>query len=164
MADNEIIQEATEAVTKGLPCAFLVQPLLEVVKSQKATIERQAEAIQQGYKLATEHKAEIERLQKENEFHRKTITENAQRALEVLVDEIDKAKSEAYREFAERLKPILKEMFDLMIDDDEGKCIIENCKKHSSIPCMNEYCIKENWQAWGAKVDKALKELTEKND
>ena len=50
-------------------------------------------------------------------------------------------------------------MFVLMIDDDEGKCIIENCKKHSSVPCMNEYCIKENKEAWLTKIDNLVKEM-----
>ncbi len=83
---------------------------------------------------------------------------------ERLLQKLQQVKFEAYREFAEKVKPILKEMFDLMIDDDEGKCIVENCKKHSSFPCMNEYCIKENWEEWEAKVDNTLKEPTESNE
>ena len=51
----------------------------------------------------SEQKAEIERLKEENKFHRKTITENAQRALEVTIEEIEKAKSEAIKEFEERV-------------------------------------------------------------
>ena len=39
MADNEIIQEATEAVTKGYPCAFLVPPLLEVIERKNAELK-----------------------------------------------------------------------------------------------------------------------------
>ena len=57
-----------------------------------------------AFDLINRQKAEIERLKKENAFHRKTITENAQRALEVTVEEIEKAKSEARKEFAERLR------------------------------------------------------------
>lgn len=70
MTDNDIIQEATEAVTKGMPCAFLVPPLLEVVKSQKAEIEtkdteigiliRKKEALRDE---VAEQKAEKERLE-----------------------------------------------------------------------------------------------------
>ncbi len=101
--------------------------------------------------LLNRQKAEIERLKIRN----KTLTE--------ITNNYDwkfkKAKSEARKEFAERVKPIFKEMFDLMIDDDEGKCIIENCKKHSSVPCMNEYCIKENKEAWLTKIDNLLKEM-----
>ena len=40
MKDNEIIQEATEAVTKGYPCAFYVPQLLEVIKNKEAEIEK----------------------------------------------------------------------------------------------------------------------------
>ena len=58
--------------------------------------------IQKG--LIDTQKAEIERLKEENKFHRKTITENAQRALEVTIEEVDKAKSEAYREFWTKLR------------------------------------------------------------
>lgn len=54
--------------------------------------------------LINRQKAEIEKLKQENEFCHKTITENAQRALEVAVEEIETAKSEAIKEFAERLK------------------------------------------------------------
>jgi hypothetical protein len=56
------------------------------------------------FDMLTRQKAEIERLKEENKFHRKTITENAQRALEVTIEEIENAKSEAYREFAEKVK------------------------------------------------------------
>ena len=40
MNEKEIIKEATEAVTKGYPCAFYVPQLLEVIKSKDAEIER----------------------------------------------------------------------------------------------------------------------------
>lgn len=71
MTDNEIIQEATEAVEKGLPCAFLVPHLLDVVKEQKSEIAkkdteidiliRKKEALRDEI---AEQQAEIERLQK----------------------------------------------------------------------------------------------------
>ena len=61
--DEEIIQEATEIYDKNQNAGALVGDLLRIIKSQKATIERQCEAIQQGYVLASEQKAEIERLQ-----------------------------------------------------------------------------------------------------
>ena len=79
-------------------CAIRGCPLHKHCKKDIHTLEKSA------LDLINRQKAEIDRLKKENEFHRKTITENAQRALEVLVDEIDKAKSEAIKEFAERLK------------------------------------------------------------
>ena len=49
-------------------------------------------------------KAEIEKLKEQNEFHRETIRQNAQRALEVTMEDSERARSEAIREFAERLK------------------------------------------------------------
>lgn len=54
------------------------------------------------FNLIYRQKAEIERLKQENEFCHKTITENAQRALEVTVEEIETAKSEAIKEFCEK--------------------------------------------------------------
>ena len=45
MTDNEIIQEATEAVTQGYPCAFLVSPLLDVIERKNAEIEKLQEHI-----------------------------------------------------------------------------------------------------------------------
>lgn len=46
----------------------------------------------------------IKELTEENEFHRKTISENAQMALEVTIDEIEKAKSDTVRKMQEKLK------------------------------------------------------------
>lgn len=46
----------------------------------------------------------IRELTEENEFHRKTISENAQMALEVAIDEIEKAKADAVWKFADYLK------------------------------------------------------------
>lgn len=66
MDNDQIIQEATEAVTKGLPCAFYVPLLLDVIKEQKASIDILGEA---NGKIAVAYQ---------------------------------NAKSEAYREFAER--------------------------------------------------------------
>ena len=71
--------------------------------------------------LINRQQAEIERLKEENKFHRKTITENAQRALEVTIEEIEKAKSEAIKEFAERLKTI----FNFGVRVYEGKCTVD---------------------------------------
>ncbi len=89
---NDIVNEATEAVTKGLPCAYLVPHLLEVAKTQKLEIEiliRKKEALRDEI---AEQQSEIERLQKLN---------GSFACLGKLYSEI---KTEAYREFAERLK------------------------------------------------------------
>ena len=77
MIDNEIIQEATEAVEKGLDAGYAVEPLLRIVKSQKA---------------------EIERLQCSAKRHGKRVGS--------LIYHLEQAKSEAYREFAEKITEV----------------------------------------------------------
>lgn len=46
----------------------------------------------------------IKELTEENEFHRKTISKNAQMALNVTVDEIEKAKADAVRKMQEKIR------------------------------------------------------------
>lgn len=97
MTDNEIIK-ALECCNKPLgensctECAFYHSGRCShnMLKAALDLINRQ--------------KAEIEKLKQENDFFRKTITENAQRALEVTVEAIETAKSEAIKECVERLK------------------------------------------------------------
>lgn len=94
MTDNEIIK-ALECCNFGYECDYCPDNnenwcVLDIKLQILDLINRQ--------------KAEIEKLKQENEFFRKTITQNAQRALEVTVEEIEKTKSEAIKEFAERLK------------------------------------------------------------
>ena len=74
-------------------------------------------------------------------------------------EQYDKGYADGVRKFAEKVKPILRAMFDLMMDDNEIKCIIPNCKHPSSIPYMNKYCIKKNLAAWENKIDKLAGEL-----
>lgn len=45
----------------------------------------------------------IEKLQKENEFHQKTIQENSQKALRITLEEIEKAEKEAKIEATEEI-------------------------------------------------------------
>lgn len=82
MSDNEIIKEATEAVTKGYPCAFYVPQLLEVIKSKDAEIERLQSVLKQTEK-------DFNKVYKMNFSYAKQIKQS---------------KSEAYREFADLLK------------------------------------------------------------
>lgn len=49
----------------------------------------------------------IEKLQKENEFHKKTVQENAQKALEVTLEEIEKAKKKTTTEILNKIEKIL---------------------------------------------------------
>lgn len=95
MTDNEIIK-ALECCT-GYDC--------ENCKALKYCDYMHPGALARAsLNLINRQKEEIEKLKQENDFFHKTITENAQRALEVAVEEIEKAKSEAIKEFAERLK------------------------------------------------------------
>ncbi len=142
MTDEQIIQEATEAVKKGHPCAFLVQPLLEVIKRKKAEIiaktEEYNDMLEQRNKveealevktmdvnsltserdalqeMVVEQKAENERLQKERKYLQSEYIPELERALKNLDEttmnvmlenaRLQEAKTEAYREFAEKVK------------------------------------------------------------
>lgn len=108
MNSEQIIQEATEAVEKGLPCAYLVPHLLEVAKNQKLEIEiliRKKEALRDEI---AEQQAEIERLQRHNkEYGFCNLLGNCLVYSKNLKDYNDMRKglkSEAYREFALDLK------------------------------------------------------------
>ena len=122
---NEIVKEAKEAVEKGLPCGFLVPKLLEVIESQTAEIEiliRKKETLRD--ELA-EKDAEIDRLKHilvafmnevENWEHKHGIDTSNIPKIAVLGTEkencIRQAKSEAYREFAEKAIQTVTEFFD----------------------------------------------------
>ena len=73
---------------------------------------------------------------------------------------IDKAKSEAIKEFVELVNPIIEEIVDIMFDDNRSKCMIKNCHKHSSIPCESRICIDENKAFWTLKIYNLVKEMT----
>lgn len=80
LADNGIIQEATEAVTKGYPCAFYVPQLLEVIKNKDAVIfnlnkENSALKLKNDEFLKSNEKAkaEIERLKGDNDILSKNL-------------------------------------------------------------------------------------------
>ena len=75
-----------------------------LLREKDATLEMCAEVIKRQDKELAKKDAEIERLEKANKFHRKTISENVQNELEVTLKEIENAKAEAITEFAERLK------------------------------------------------------------
>lgn len=124
MNDNEIIKEATEAVTKGYPCAFYVPLLLEVIKSKDA---------------------ENERLQNESIGNcEMAIAMRSDHNLDVDCNYcIDKAKSEAYREFAEKIK--------------EGEVYMR-------VDFPNTECGTETYIVLSDDIDTTLKELTENND
>ena len=103
--------------------------------------------------LINRQKAESERLQKENEFHRKTITENAQRALEVLVDEIDKAKIEAYKEFADRAKEKFLQL-EFRLNSDRKTMRIQDVKYYGNVLLHETGCV---------VIDNIVKEMVGKS-
>lgn len=98
MTDNEIIKAMQCVIGNDVKCSECTyQKVLPFPSCRRKCAKNALE-------LINRQKAEIEKLKRENDFFRKTITENAQRALEVTVEEIETAKSEAVKEFAERLK------------------------------------------------------------
>lgn len=121
LADNGIIQEATEAVTKGYPCAFYVPQLLEVIKNKEAEIfnlnkEISALKLKNDEFLKSNEKAQAEIEKKQSAYelckqeydsmfnaNRNLLAEN-ERLKDHVVDLNKKVKHEAYREFVCRIK------------------------------------------------------------
>ena len=103
--------------------------------------------------LINRQKAEIEKLQK------------AIKVQDIMIEQQDyklkQAKSEAIKEFAKKVNPIIEQLVEIMFDDNQSKCMIENCRKHSSIPCESRVCIDENKEFWKSKIDNLVKEMTE---
>ena len=98
MTDNEIIKAMQCVIGNDVKCSECTYQKVLPFPSCRRMCAKNA------LDLINRQKAENEKLKQENEFFRKTIIENAQRALEVTVEEIEKAKSEAIKEFGERLK------------------------------------------------------------
>ena len=74
------------------------------------------------------------------------------------------AKSEAYKEFAERVAPIIEELVDIAFSYHRSSCVIEMCKKSSEIACGSDVCINENKTYWKTRLDNLLKEMGCKTD
>ena len=103
MNDNEIIK-ALECCTQNDTLDVYrndcdICPLNEC-NSENCVYITQIEALD----LIKRQQKEIERLKDENKHHRKTIAENERRALDVTLEEIEKSRTEAIKEFAERVK------------------------------------------------------------
>ena len=98
MTDNEIIKGMECVIGNEVKCSECTYQKVLPFPSCRRMCAKNA------LDLINRQKAEIEKLKQKNEFFLKTITENAQRALEVTVEEIETAKSEAIKEFGERLK------------------------------------------------------------
>jgi len=102
-------------------------------------------------KQTDEQQAEIERL---------TETLNATIAgQESLQNYIPKAKSEARREFAERVKEMVDYLVELLFRNEGERCKVRNCHKPDSVACGSEVCIQENKAVWHGKIDNLLKEM-----
>ena len=66
----------------------------------------------------------------------------------------------AVKEFAEnKVKPIIDELVELLFNDNESNCKVNNCEKGDDIPCGCSICIEENKQVWKSKLDELIKEL-----
>ena len=104
--------------------------------------------------LINRQNAEIERLEKENTFHRETIQKNAQKALGVLNEEIETARVEAIKEFAERLKEL--------VSCEQAECEKTMMKYKDNIDTYylmdNEIVVYENMKYF---IDNLVKEMTE---
>lgn len=88
----------------------------------------------------------IRELADENEFHRKTISENARMALEVTIDEIEKAKADTVRKMQKRLKEYLDDFYttdeDALLDvpdliDQIAREVLEEDKSYSWVITEN---------------------------
>ena len=66
---------------------------------------------------------------------------------------------QAVKEFAEKVKPIIGELVELMFNDYESHCKVTNCEKDDDIPCGCNICIEENEQLWKSKIDNLITEL-----
>ena len=100
--DKERARATDNEITKGMECV-----IGNDVKCSECTYQKvlpfpscRMMCAKNALDLINRQKSEIDKLKQENEFCHKTITENAQRALEVTVEAIETAKSEAIKEFA----------------------------------------------------------------
>lgn len=66
---------------------------------------------------------------------------------------------QAVREFAEKVKPIIDDLVELMFNNNEPNCKVDDCEKPSDIPCGSSICIEENKQVWKSKIDDLLAEV-----
>lgn len=60
--------------------------------------------------------------------------------------------------FAEKVKPIISELVEMLFDDNVSTCKVENCDKADDIQCGANICIEENKAYWNGRIDKLLEE------
>lgn len=67
---------------------------------------------------------------------------------------------QAVKEFAENnVKPLIDELVELVFNQDDGNCKVDNCNKPDDIQCGASICIEENKQVWKKKLDNLITEL-----
>lgn len=113
MTDNEIIQEATEAVEKNLNAGVYVGDLLRIIKEKNAEVEKlNVELVGmrgacESYKIHYDNaQAEIERLQNDRiviQLDDEILLKDFKTEVK---KEINTIKSEAYREFADKITEV----------------------------------------------------------
>lgn len=68
--------------------------------------------------------------------------------------------AQAVKEFAEnKVKPLIDELVELLFNDNESTCRVEDCEKSDDIPCGCSICIEENKQVWKKKLDNLITKL-----
>lgn len=77
------------------------------------------------------------------------------------INDIEKTKSEAIKDFAERINPIIEQLIEIMFNGNQNKCMIKNCHKYSSVPCESPICIDENKAFWKLMIYNIVKQLEE---
>lgn len=125
-----------------------------------------------GYGDVKQYQEEVEKYKglyvscyrKMADYHEQVLVE--QNTVGKLEDDIkllkinqEKEKQQAVKEFAEKIKPIIDELVELMFNDYEPNCKVENCEKPDDIPCGCSICVEENKQLWENKIDNLITEL-----
>jgi hypothetical protein len=92
----------------------LIEDALALLREKDARIKHLEKTMKESILSNTELLENLNRLVEKKDaeikYHRKTIAQNAQLALEVTIDEIQKARAEAITEFAERVKTFYRNL------------------------------------------------------
>lgn len=118
------------------------------------------------FDMLNRQKAENEKLQKENKGLkgvrlRFVAARGSKKSIISNFINYNTGFEDGAKELAERVNPIIEELVDIMFDDNHSKCMIENCHKHSSIPCESVVCIDGNKTFWKLKINNLLNEMTD---
>lgn len=70
------------------------------------------------------------------------------------------ANSDDVKMFADKaVKPLVDELVDLIFDDSQSTCKVEDCHKGDDIQCGSSICIEENKRIWHEKVDELVRQF-----